>query len=226
MNKSLAENYGAATPNGNNTGGAAPYNFDVVKQIKAHAAFSIGINIKKPLSAKSSIITGLQFTSYHTIIETGSNVDTTALFYYNNTSVATLADNYYRPLITNQGSKNLYKNKYAFLEIPVIYERRITTAKRFSFNWNAGLSITQLLKSNSLIFDYYNQSFYANNDFLRKTQVYFKGSLTVEASLNKVASVSIGPQFSYGLSNLLKNKTYGNQHLISYGLKANIFLKK
>jgi len=108
----------------------------------------------------------------------------------------------------------------------LIFEQRINSSKNLIFNWNAGLSISRLLSSNALVFDYGNQAFYNNNELFRKTQVTMLAGLNMQFALSKKSTLNLGPQLEYSLQNLLHNKSYGSQHFINYGVKANIFFSK
>ena len=193
------------------------------KQIKAKTAFFLGVNFKKPLSSKSSFITGLQYTQYSTKIETGSRKDSSARFIFLNAQsapVTSLASFY------TAGTGNAYTNNYQLLQVPLMYEQRLNSSKRVALNWGAGLSITQLLNSNALVYDYANGAFYHNNALYRKTQIDILAGFNIQFAGGKKTTVNIGPQFQYSLSNLLHSHSYGSQHFLSYGIRAGIFFKK
>ena len=208
---------------GSNTGGNASYNFNVSKQVKAKSAFSFGVAVKKQFSARSSFITGIEYTSLNTQIETGIKKDSAAIFYYNNdvTAQRTELSSFYKP-----GYGNTYTNRYSFIQVPLIYQHQLNRSKKFQVNWSAGLSLSQLLSTNAIVFDYNNQAFYSNNKLFRKTQVDMLAGLNMNFINGKHADINIGPQLEYRFSKLLQNNNYGRQHLISYGLKASVFFKK
>ena len=220
QNKSLSYDYVPGFPA---TGELQQSSYTPSKEIKAKAAFSIGVNFKKPLSKKSSFITGLQYTKYNTSIETGNVKDSTIVFTYGNLNSApqTSLSRFYA-----SGAGVQHINSYQLLQLPLIYEQRFTKSNRLTLNWNAGLSITQLLSNNALILDYTNQAFYHNNAFYRKTQVDVLAGFNVQFATGKKAIMNVGPQLQYSLSNLLKSSDYGNQHFINYGIKAGIFFRK
>jgi hypothetical protein len=183
-------------------------------------AFSIGATVKKNLSAKSSLLIGIQYSKYQTEIETGSMKDTNATFLYNNLNGAPTTDlnNFYKP-----GSGYPYKNNYSFIQIPILYEHSLLKNKLL--NLNGGIIFSRLISSNALVYDSYNEAYYNNNYLFRKTQVSLLAGINTQFNLGKT-SVGLGPQFRYGLTNLFKRNNYGSQHLFSWGLQANIFLKK
>lgn len=216
--------YDLSTPQGNTGGGSyIEYDFNVSRQVKAKNAFTIGLAVKRELSARSSLITGIEYTSLHTQIETGLKKDTTAIFYYNNDLSAqrTELNSFYRP-----GYGNTYTNSYSFIQIPVVYEHQLNRSKKIKVNWNAGLSLSQMVSTNAIVFDYNNQAFYSNNKLFRKTQVDMLAGLNMQFNNGKHATINLGPQFQYNFSNLFRSGSYGKQHLINYGLRATVLFKK
>ncbi|HRI22630.1 MAG TPA: hypothetical protein PLA68_16835, partial [Panacibacter sp.] len=214
--KSYAQDYT------NSTGNNESYNFNVSKQVKAKSAFSAGIAFKKQLTYRSSFISGIQYTKLSTQIETGTRKDSAVRFYYNSVSNAPVAalNSFFTP-----GSYSLHTNTYHLLQVPVIYEHRLNKSKNIIINWNAGLSISRLLGSNALVFDQGNQAFYHNNGLFRKTQAEMLAGLNIRFDLSKKATLNLGPQLNYSLSNLFGSSSYGNQHYINYGLKSTVFFK-
>jgi hypothetical protein len=202
------------------TGNGFPSNPVNSSNIKAKDAFSLGVSIKKNISSKSSLRTGLQYSKFQTQIETGEMLNSTAVFRYNNLIAAPTAslNSFYKP-----GTGYPHKNSYSFIQIPVVYDRSITKNKLV--NVDAGASLSRLIASNALIYDSYNRAYYNNNDLFEKTQLTFLAGINTQFKLG-ATSIDIGPQFQYGLTNLFKHNDYGNQHLFTLGLQANIFLKK
>lgn|GEM_PF-2562837 len=188
---------------------------------KSKGAFSFGIEFKKPISKRSSLIAGIHYARLKTAIETGKIKDSAASFQYNALSGAPITNlqNFY-----TSGRSNLYINRYSFLQIPVIYEYGVT--KNNAVNLNAGLSLNRLIGSSVLLYDSYNRVYYSNKSLLRKTQINFVGGVNVKLALNKTTALHLGPQFQYSLSNLSKYGKYDNQHLFSWGLKASLFFGK
>ncbi|HXL57786.1 MAG TPA: outer membrane beta-barrel protein, partial [Chitinophagaceae bacterium] len=206
---------------GNTRNDTANYYLNASKRVKAKAAFSFGIALKKPLSGRSSLITGVEYLQLNTQIETGALKDSSAIFPYNNTGPPTSVNNYYKP-----GSGNEHINVYRLLQIPLIYEYQLNKSDKLPIHVNAGLLLTQLVSGNALVYDAYHQAYYRNNDLFQKTQVHFLIGANMQFAMTKKTTINIGPQFQYSLSDLLRNNTYGHQHFFSWGLKTTIFFKK
>jgi hypothetical protein len=207
--------------NGSIGSDTARYYFNASKKVKAKTAFSFGIALKKPISARSSLITGVEYAQLNTQIETGAIKDSAANFQYYKTGAVTSVTSYYKP-----GNSNTHNNRYRLLQIPLIFEYRLNNSRKLSIDLNAGLILAQLLSSNALVYDAYHQAYYHNDDLFQKTQLHFLTGANMQFALNNKTAVNIGPQFQYGLSDLMRNNTYTNQHFFSCGLKALIFFKK
>jgi hypothetical protein len=190
------------------------------RDIKARAAFSIGVATKRYLTSKSNLNIGLQYSKFQTEIQTGPMQDSSAVFRYNNLNAAPSTNliGYYKP-----GTENAHKNAYSFIQIPVLYEHSLLKNKLLW--WNAGASVARLISSNALVYDNYNNVYYNNNDLLRKTQITLLAGVNARFHLGTTA-INLGPQFQYGLTNLFRHNDYGSQHLFTWGLQANIFFRK
>lgn len=221
LNKSADASFApSAQGGGNYTDSNALYSLSS-KRVKSKRAFSVGLDFKKPISKKSSLIAGLHYTRLKTSIETGGLKDSAASFRFDALTEAPVTNlsSFY-----TSGQGSIHTNRYSFLQIPIIYEYGIT--KNNTINLNAGLSLNRLVESNALLYDSYNRAYYSNKNLLRKTQINFVGGINAKLTLNKMTAVHLGPQFQYSLSNFSKYSKYDNQHLFSWGLKASVFFHK
>jgi len=198
------------------------YSFNVSKQVKANASFSIGLSVKKPISKKLSLITGIEYAYHSTQIETGYRIDSNVTVRFNNSLQNNLdVSNYYKP-----GNINTYNNNYQLIQIPIVIEHSLLQQKKFSVGWNTGVAIAHITSTNALVFDNFNQAFYQNKSLFNKTQLQVLGGVQVGFPAIRSYQINIGPQVQYNFSNLLKSSDYGNQHLFNYGIRASIYLNK
>jgi Outer membrane protein beta-barrel domain len=212
-------NLNTGSGNGNNINDSVRYD-NQSKNVIARSAYSIGINIRKPLSARSSIITGIEFMHMNTQIQTGMPKDSTAVFYYNNSQTATRLENFYRPGI---GSTRI--NKYTVIQVPVLFNYQLNKNSKLPLGLDAGLSVSRVIASNALVYDSYNLAYYENKDLLRKTQVHFLAGFNTSITFRNSSSLILGPQLQYGLTGLVKNNSSA-QHFFAWGLHARYFIKK
>jgi len=119
-----------------------------------------------------------------------------------------------------------HTNTYNFIELPVYFHQDIKPQNKFSFSYNAGFSIRQLVSSNALIYDPYNNIYFSKDALLNKTQLQFAAGLNLKINTGKSNALYIGPQFSYSVSGLYKDNSAGKFHFMNYGLQATFLLHK
>ena len=83
-----------------------------------------------------------------------------------------------------------------------------------------------MLSSNALIYNRHGNIYYSKDELLRKTQWQVSAGINLKINAGKNMAVYVGPQFSYSLSNLLKDKDAGNFHLVNYGVQAGLMFHK
>lgn len=183
----------------------------------ADAAFTIGMNIKKSISPKSSLLGGLYLTRITAIVRTGPPIDMPQTFRTN--GISTTVQYYY-----TQGDELVQKNRYTFLQVPVQYQYSLT--KKGSLSLSAGMSIMTLIGNNALAYDENNHVFYNNNSLLRKVQLTANAGVNIGFPLHRTTTLLLGPEIDYGLSRLYKYPEYDHLHLIRYGFKVTILSGK
>ncbi len=161
---------------------------------------------------------GLNFIHLSTKSDVRNKVDSvyTAL-----PSVDYTLNGYYQP-----GTVTGYTSKYNFIELPVYLQHDLLLHKQFSFGYDAGFSVRQLIGSSSLIYSPYNNIYFSKNALLSKTQLQVLAGLNFKFNTGKTTSLYAGPQFSYSLSNFMNNSNYGNYHFITFGIKAGLLFHK
>ncbi|CAN5583040.1 hypothetical protein BH10BAC2_BH10BAC2_10930 [soil metagenome] len=220
VDKSYSWDGNLSSGNGNNYSNDSLRYDSQSKNVIAKSVYSIGINVRKPLSSRSSITTGIEFMHMNTQIQTGMPKDSTAVFYYNNSQTATRLENFYRPGI---GSSQV--NKYTIIQVPLLLNYRLNKNSKLPLSLDAGLSFTRVISSNALVYDSYNLAYYKNDELLRKTQVHLLGGFNTAFTFRNSSSLVLGPQFQYGLTGLVKNNSSA-QHFFVWGLQARYYIKK
>ncbi|QEC66081.1 PorT family protein [Panacibacter ginsenosidivorans] len=190
------------------------------RNIKAKSAFSLGVTVRKQLSSRSSISTGLEFMHMNTAIQTGNARDSSAVFDYNNSSQYNLVRSFYRP-----GTGFNVVNKYNLLQLPVLYSYQFNKSKKVPLTIDAGLSYARIISANAVIYDSYNQVYYKNTNLLQKNQVQLLGGFTAAIIFHDKSHLYVGPHVQYGLTDVIKNSS-NKQHFFVWGIGATYFLKK
>lgn len=199
-----------------NNGGGVVYHNEYV--YKPSASYSLGVDVQRKILKNAVLGSGLSFTHISTKSDVSGKVDST-----------TRASNFSGDLINGYfppGVSEVYTNTYNFIELPLYFQQDFLQQKKFSFSYNAGFSVRQLLSSRSLIYNEADNIYFSRNDMLRKTQFQFLAGLNFKFNMGNTTSIYLGPQFSYSLSNMLKNDAYGNFHFMTYGVKAGLLLHK
>jgi hypothetical protein len=188
----------------------------------ASDAYQFGIVIQRNIIKNGFLSAGLIFTHLSTKSDISKEVNSTYIIQNFDRSNSFYAlSSYYQP-----GSKNSFVNKYNFIELPVHFQHDLFPANKFSLSYNAGFSLRQLLSSDALIYNEYNNIYFSQEDQLRKIQIQFLAGANLRYKASKTTSLYLGPQFSYSLSNMLKTGNNGNFHFLVYGLQAELLLQK
>lgn len=186
-------------------------------EVEKGFSFSVGAELKKQLTKRTSFSTGLHYNYYNNSIQVGNKIarDTTISSY----SVR----EYFLNSNSNFGSNaalQSYTNRYHFLSIPFIMEWQLL--KKHPLNLHTGLSLQYLLQTNGLIFDYTKQAYFHNKNALHHIQLFSDLGLSYSFPLKK-SSIAVGPELQYSLSRLEKNNS--DYHLYRFGLKAQLKLQ-
>jgi len=199
------------TVNGGSTGFMNPQSAS-----NSSFAFQAGVTINKNISKRSKLSIGLQYTYLADRIKTGtkqaSNAQLSYLFnisaYYNSTAQETFTD------------------RFHFIELPIMYDWRITGNSNHFLSINAGASISYLLSTNALVYDTAAGGIYYHNNssFTRKTMNFISG-LSYHFG-GKNFKLAIGPQFSFNLNDIIKSNPDQRRYFLYSGLDANMIFEK
>ncbi len=203
----------------NNNGDTVFYN---AHPYTASDAYQFGVVVQKKILKNGFISSGLNFIHLSTKSGIHQKVDSTYLVQNSNgVTNAYSVKAYYQP-----GSSSTYTNTYNFIELPVYFQQDFFAAKQVGFSYNLGFSLRQLISSNALIYNQYNNIYFSKDELLNKTQFQFMTGLSLKINTGKNTSIYFGPQVSYSLSNLVKNDNNGSFHLVNYGLQAGLMFHK
>jgi hypothetical protein len=184
-------------------------------------AYNFGVIVQRKISKKSAISTGLNFVRLSSKNTTAISVDSVLIAVVSNYQSYSAGSNFYRV-----GTARTYTNNFSFIEIPVTFQSNIFKIKNFSLQYDAGFSVMRLLSSKSLIYNSKNNSFFFNDDLLRRTQFQINAGLNFQLHTN-AGNFLLGPKLEYSLSTYLKTNDYDKLHFINYGIRASwLFNKK
>lgn len=188
--------------------------------IQPGPAWQVGLFVKRKLSPKTNISSGLQWGLYNTRSAIGIEVDSQKTI-SNNSSQSIRVDNYY-----TVGSSTRYNNSYQFIEIPLDLHFRLNGRSQIPLYWVVGISYSTLLRSSALHYDGASGVYYKDDNLFRKAQFSWKTGLAVEVFSKSKHPLQLGPQFYYNTSRLLDNSSSSNTHLWGGGLQVRWIFKK
>jgi hypothetical protein len=185
------------------------------------SAYHFGIMIQRKIIKNGFISAGLNFVHLSTKSNVNQKIDSTYIIRPSiNLNAAYAVNEYFQP------GNFSYINAYNFIELPVYFQHDFFQKKQFAISYNAGISLRQLLSSDALIYNQYNNIYFTKDELMRKTQFQFLAGLNFKLNTGKTTAIYVGPQVSYSLSNMLKNDDNGSFHFITYGLQAGLLLHK
>lgn len=182
-------------------------------------SWSAGAFAEKKLSDRISVRSGLTFSNFSTRILTGRKLDSASIA---NAGISPAPANAY------DGNKpdQAFTNQYHYLEIPLSVKVRLFNNPRLPISWSAGLSYGRLLSTRALRYDRTSGIYFEQDDLYRKSRWALQTAVSVELFPGSAHPLELAPQFNYSFSNLLKDKSSGNQHLWSGGLSLSWYFRK
>ena len=178
-------------------------------------SFLIGILVKKQISKRSFLSTGLQYNFYSTQMEVGQNIMSDTVVDQNKNVSSFYA---------NSGSNfSDYHNKFHFISLPFSFD--VQLLNKIPLDFHVGLSLQQLVETNALLYSSISQVYYQDESAFNKTHLFSELGLEYSFPLSKKLLFSVGPRVSYSHSQVIKESS--DRHLFSYGLVTEfIFLGK
>jgi len=187
------------------------------KPFTASGSYEAGIFVQRKISEKNSITLAINYLHFSNEAEV-SNSNSSFILAVAGPAGVEYVNNYYMPAAPED--KMRVKNKYDFLSVGAQFHQLIINSKKTPLYGSAGLSALRLLSANTLIYDNKTNTYYHKDEWLSKWQGSFNAAVTLHINLNHNNYLFVGPQMSYGFTNLLNNKNYVPQHLFNYGVQV------
>jgi len=188
---------------------------------KPGPAFSIGFGMRKELSYRLLLITGITYQYYSNYIQVGTFHDSSNVVSPQANQQKSV-DNFYSNSTT--GASQQYTNRYHYVSMPIGLEMKM--GKKSHFLIETGVVVSRFIASNALQYDYGKGIYYKDNSLFNKTQVLAFAGLAYSLQLKKKATLLIGPRLQYGLTNLVQKAVSGSNHTITGGIGASLFFNK
>jgi hypothetical protein len=174
--------------------------------------WSLGGWIKKPLSPKITLESGLIYHQYRTATPVGNQGQGSLSTGSGSNSMT--YDQYFR-----QGDSMTYTNRYHLLSVPAAFSFLLNKGKSLPVSWYAGIEPGWLIGSNALIKDT-SGMLYSDNGLFNRFQVGLETGFSFRLWNKSRRPVELGPVFRYMISPVFKNGTNYAGHLSFIGLRA------
>lgn len=188
---------------GNNPGSPASGSSFMPSPFRRGVGMAAGVHVYRQVSRSVSITAGIQYTFNTLGINTGNRFDSTGL--------GGLAYRY--------GSSESYTNRYHYLTIPVSISVKLFSIGNKEVLFDAGGSISKLLKSNALAFNNVQGTYLAQKNELNTTVFSLSASTAINVAGDKRPALFIGPQLNYMLSPLAQKGLHSGRHAVFAGIK-------
>jgi len=218
----------AAYTGGLNSSNNPPPTYSIPATINPGMNWNLGVFVQQTLNRKLHLSVTLQYNYFSTHSDIGTRVDSTKII-SNGSSDSLKVERYYlnnASTSANSSKNTSYRSNYHFLELPITLQFQLNNNNKTPFYWNNGLSIAQLLSTNSLHYDGNTSIYYEDDNLFRKTQLGFHTGLSVKLFAQSKYPLELGPQFNYQFTNLLKPDNADKRHLCSGSLLLRWYIKK
>lgn len=186
-------------------------------------SFSVGLTTKYELSKRFSLSASVNYLQINTISKVGYKIEQT------NNALEDEMDQSAQPLFLAAAAAENYRdydNKYHFVEIPLTLHTRVNKSEKLPLYWNAGISFSQLIKSNSLHYDEEEHLYYTDDNLLKKMQTAVSTGFSFSLFNKTSRPLWVGPSVRYNISQALKKDVYtGKKHFMGLGIDVKWFLK-
>ena len=182
---------------------------------KSAFAFKAGMVLKKDISRRSYVSIGLQYAYV------GDRVKTA--FTQNNivgVNNFTGQSSYYSAI-----PQKTYTDRFHFIELLIFYDWRVTNNTNHFLSLGAGISPAWLIATNGLVYDTAAGGIYFHNkSSFTRTHINLMAGLSYH--FDKGFEWSIGPQFYFDASKLMKNDFDKRKYFLYSGIDARMFIGK
>jgi hypothetical protein len=176
-------------------------------------AFKAGITAELALSRKSSLSFGLRYVYITEEQEIGSFKDTmfrSSSYQYSNFNQVNGA--------YAAAKQETYRNKYHFIELPVLYHLQLNKGKKVPVLWNAGISLSHLVSTNALVYDTAAGGiYYRDKNAFNKLHFNFMTGFSFRFGMKNKLQWSIGPEFSMDMSSIMRQDVFTKKRYLMYG---------
>jgi hypothetical protein len=212
LNSSSYNNPGAI-----NGGGGGPAAF-TNPQSPSHSsfAFKAGLTASKNFSKRSNLSIGIQYAYLSDKFKTG----------YQQINNALLNARFNIPAYYSGTAQQTFTDHFHFIELPVIYDWRITGKTTHFLSVDAGASFSYLISTNALVYDTVAQGiYYHNKDQFNRGSINLISGFSYHAR-KKSFELIVGPRFTFSLQDIFKSNMDQRRYFLYSGIEASMLFGK
>jgi len=181
-------------------------------------AFKAGVVIKKQVSPKSNLSAGLQYAYLGDRIKTETSLTQSPS--QQNPSVASFS--YYRAV-----PQQTREDRFHFIELPLLYHWRMSKNDKRFISLDLGASPGYLLTTNALIYDTtYAGIYFHDKSLFTKIHLNLVSAISYHVAGANGFEWSIGPQFSFDLSRIIKSDIDQRKYFLYGGIDTRMFFER
>jgi outer membrane protein with beta-barrel domain len=204
---------GGGPVTGGGTGNPSAYYTYPQSQNEPAFAFKAGIHARKNISKRSSLSAGFGYSYLADKIKIGTNQapsqSSMGLYYYAGSPQKTHTDHFH------------------FIELPLMYNWRVTNNTDHFLSLNAGIAPSYLLSTNALLYDTtMGGIYYYDEDVVTKTHFNFISGIAYQFGNTKTVTFSVGPQFSFDVTKVFKSDLDKRKYFLYTGIDARVFFDR
>lgn len=188
-------------------------------KVKNGVGFTTGVQLKKSITKRSALSIGLGYGYYSSSHKTSGVVYADAQF--SNSLGTSVVNNYARV-----GNNVTYKDRYHFIEIPVLYHLQVTKTAKRPILFNGGIAYSYLAGSNAQYYYSATKTYYYDRSLFSRSQLQLRTGISVGLIKKMNYPLQLGLQYQYGLSGQWKKSLDLNQHLSFTGIQLQWRLNK
>jgi hypothetical protein len=182
-------------------------------------AFKAGVVINKEISVRSKIAVGLQYAYLGDRIKVATAQIQTGTQQSNSSSSLF---SYYRAI-----PQKAHTDHFHFIELPLTYGWRINRNDNHFISLNAGTSIGYMFSTNALTYDTsFGGIYFHDKSLFAKQHFNLVSGISYHFATAKKFEWSIGPQFSFDLSRIIKSDLDRRKYFLYGGIDSRIFFEK
>ncbi|MBP7555737.1 MAG: outer membrane beta-barrel protein [Chitinophagaceae bacterium] len=202
-----------------NGGIPAPRPLLLPSESKVSVGFKVGVQASIPVGRKINLLAGLRYSYRSDRIAVGGLLDSSIVAPpgLSNNPLGTVNRAYQYQGAPHQS----VTNSYHFIQLPVQWQLQLNKGRVMPITWEVGVTPGWLIHTNAMVYDtsYYG-IYYRDKDAFSRFQLHAETGFSIHLGNKSKWRWSIGPEFNFALTPLIRNAYDPRQFLLYGGLRA------